>query len=135
VRCGAATGRAWGLANIAVTVGRRPFLADFEAPWIESRRAALRALLVRALACLAQVSRVNREPSLAIQYTSEILDLEPFRETAYQELMRLHAASGNRAEALRVFARCRELLRDELGASPSPRTEAVFLEILREGST
>jgi DNA-binding SARP family transcriptional activator len=49
--------------------------------------------------------------------------------------MRLHAASGNRAEALRVFARCRELLRDELGASPSPRTEAVFLEILRDGAT
>lgn len=127
-------GGAWGSANVAVAVGRRPFLSDFEAPWIEARRAALRALLVRALACLAAVSRINGEPSLAIQYTSEILDLEPFRETAYQELMRLHAASGNRAEALRVFARCRELLRDELGTSPSPLTEAVFLEILRDGS-
>jgi hypothetical protein len=32
-----------------------------------------------------------------------------------------------------VFARCRELLREELGASPSRQTEAVFLEILRAG--
>jgi DNA-binding SARP family transcriptional activator len=32
---------------------------------------------------------------------------------------------------LRVFARCRKLLRDELGASPSPQTEALFLKILR----
>jgi DNA-binding SARP family transcriptional activator len=43
----------------------------------------------------------------------------------------LHAAAGDRAEALRVFAKCRELLRDELGVSPSPQTEAVYLKILR----
>jgi DNA-binding SARP family transcriptional activator len=124
---------AWANANIAVTIGRRPLLADIEMPWIEGRRAAHRALLVRGLECLADVSRANGEPSLAIQHTAELLEIEPFRETAYQQLMRLHASSGNRAEALRVFARCRELLREELGASPSPATEAVFLEILRAG--
>lgn len=48
------TAAAWGLANIVVAVGRRPFLTDVEAPWIETRRAAQRALLVRALACLAK---------------------------------------------------------------------------------
>jgi DNA-binding SARP family transcriptional activator len=128
------TGPAWALANIVVAITRRPLLADLEAPWIETRRSAQRSLLVRGLECLAEVSRANREPHLAIQHTAEILDLEPFRETAYQRLMQLHAASGNRAEALRVFARCRELLRDELGTSPSPATEAVFLEILRDGT-
>ena len=45
--------------------------------------------------------------------------------------MRLHFVIGDRAEALRVFGRCRDLLRDELGTSPSPQTEALFLEILR----
>lgn len=45
--------------------------------------------------------------------------------------MRLHSRAGNRAEALRVFGRCRELLREELGTSPSPQTEAVYLEILK----
>ena len=59
--------------------------------------------------------------------------LEPFQETAYQHVMRLHARMGNRAEALRVFGQCRQLLREELGTSPSPQTEAVFLEILRAG--
>jgi hypothetical protein len=32
---------------------------------------------------------------------------------------------------LRMLLRFGELLRDELGASPSPETEALFLEILR----
>jgi SARP family transcriptional regulator, regulator of embCAB operon len=45
--------------------------------------------------------------------------------------MKMHAAAGDRAEALRVFAKCRALLRDELGISSSPQTEAVYLKILR----
>jgi DNA-binding SARP family transcriptional activator len=133
LRRGEATS-AWANANIAVTVGRRPLLPDLEMPWIEACRTTQRAQLVRALECLAAVSGANREPALAIQYTSEVLALEPFRESAYRRLMRLHAESGNRAEALRVFARCRDLLRAELGTNPSPATETVFLEILRNGA-
>jgi len=44
---------------------------------------------------------------------------------------RAHAAAGNRAEALRVRAKCRKPFRDELGAEPLERTAAVFLSILR----
>jgi DNA-binding SARP family transcriptional activator len=125
------TAAAWSLANIAVIVSRRPFLADVEAPWIEAQRNTLRTMQMRALQCLVTVSAGNGEPLLAIQHAAEMVELEPFRETAYQLLMKMHAAAGDRAEALRVFAKCRELLRDELGVSPSPQTEAVYLEILR----
>jgi DNA-binding SARP family transcriptional activator len=122
---------AWSLANVAVVISRRPFLPDVEAPWIESQRAALRTLQMRALQCLVSVSATNHEPLLAIQHANEMVELDPFKETAYQMLMKMHAAAGDRAAALRVFARCRELLRDELGVNPSPQTEAVYLEILR----
>jgi DNA-binding SARP family transcriptional activator len=122
---------AWGLANVAAVISRRPFLADAEAPWIEAQRNALRVMQLRALQCLVTASANNGEPLLAIQHAAEMVELEPFRETAYQLLMKMHAAAGDRAEALRVFGRCREVLRDELGVSPSPQTEAVYLEILR----
>jgi SARP family transcriptional regulator, regulator of embCAB operon len=79
---------------------------------------------------LSAVTMQNGERELALQYAHEIVALEPFRETGYQQLMRMHAEMGNRGEALRVFGRLRELLRDELGTSPSPQTEAVFREIL-----
>jgi SARP family transcriptional regulator, regulator of embCAB operon len=125
---------AWSSTNIAVSVARRPFLGDEEAPWIEAQRRKLRALLARGLHCLSTVSAANSEPALAVQYANELIALEPFRETAYQQLMRLHTQMGNRAEALRVFGSCRDLLREELGASPSPETEALFLEILRATS-
>ncbi len=122
---------AWSLANVAVVISRRPFLPGAEAPWIESQRNALRGMQMRALQCLVTVSANNGEPLLAIQHAAEMVELEPFRETAYQLLMKMHADAGDRAEALRVYAKCRALLRDELGVSPSPQTEAVYLEILR----
>ena len=125
------TAAAWSLANVAVVISRRPFLPDVEAPWIESQRTTLRNLQMRALQCLVMVSANNSELRLAVQHAAEMVDLDPFKETAYQLLMKMHAAAGDRAEALRVFAKCRELLRDELGVSPSPQTEAVYLEILR----
>ena len=39
--------RAWGCANVGVSIARRPFLAQEEAPWIEAQRVRLRALLAR----------------------------------------------------------------------------------------
>jgi DNA-binding SARP family transcriptional activator len=126
--------RAWSLSNVVVSIARRPFLPDEEAPWIENRRSKLRTLLARGLQCLSTISATQGEESLALQYANEIVEIEPFRETAYQHLMRLHVQMGNRAEALRVFNCCRELLKEELGASPSPETEALFLRILRDGT-
>lgn len=126
--------KAWGCANVVVNICRRPFLLDHDAPWIETHRAAQRTLLTRGLQCLAGASQARGHFGLAIRYATEVLDLEPFRETEYRRLMQVHAAMGNRAEALRVFERCRHLLREELGATPSQETEAVFLVILSAGS-
>jgi len=50
---------------------------------------------------------------------------------ACQMLMRAHAAAGNRAEALRIYARGRTLFKDELGSEPSDTAPAVFLDILK----
>jgi pentatricopeptide repeat protein len=61
----------------------------------------------------------------------EALRLEPFRESTYRTLMRAHAAAGNRAEALRVYQRCRDLLAEELGVDPSGETEGLYLGMLR----
>lgn len=123
----------WGHVVGAVVIARRDFLPGEDAPWIEARRAKLRSLLLRGLHTLSRISAANGEQSLALQYATEMVELEPFQETGYRYLMWLHADMGNRGEALRVFAKCRELLRDELGASPSQETEAAFLKILRAG--
>ena len=42
-----------------------------------------------------------------------------------------YVTMGNGAGALRAFADCRERLRDDLGASPSPSLERLHLAVLR----
>ena len=125
---------AWSHAVALVVIAKRPFLPGEDAPWIEARRARIRSLLVRGLHVLSRVTAANGEHALALQYAAEIIDLEPYQETGYRHLMQMHAEIGNRAEALRVFGKCRELFREELGADPSQETERVFLEILRAGN-
>ncbi len=122
---------AWGWAQAAYQISRRSFLMGEEGPWVTAKRSELRDVLVRAHECLSEPSIWHTEPEYAVKHAREAVALEPFRETGYQLLMRAHTAVGNRAEALRVYERCRSLLSEELGVSPSSQTEAVYLEILR----
>ena len=122
---------AWGWAQVAYQISRRPFLMGEEGPWVTLKRSELRNVLLRAHECLSEPGIWHKEPASAVKHAKEAVAIEPFRERSYQLLMRAHAAVGNRAEALRVYERCRRLLSEELGVPPSPQTEAVYLDILR----
>jgi DNA-binding SARP family transcriptional activator len=124
---------AWSDANVAAAIARRSFLRDEGHPWVHQQRTIIARVLRRALLALSVASAANREYELGIQHAAEALAAEPFDELACQTLMRAHAAAGNRAEALRVYADCRKLFRDELGTEPSEKTAGVFLGILRGG--
>ncbi|HET9255184.1 MAG TPA: AAA family ATPase, partial [Pseudonocardiaceae bacterium] len=52
------------------------------------------------------------------------------REQAYQRLMRLHAARGERARAVGVYHVCAATLDRELGVAPSAATRAVYQGLL-----
>jgi DNA-binding SARP family transcriptional activator len=54
---------------------------------------------------------------------------EPLRETAHANLIRVHLAEGNRAEARRAFERYRELLHVELDVAPSRRLQALVQDL------
>jgi DNA-binding SARP family transcriptional activator len=123
---------AWASANVAAAITERSFLPDEDRAWVRYQRAQVQRVWRRALLVLSAVSVHKGEHELGIQHAADVLAAEPFDELACQALMRAHAAAGNRAEALRVYANCRKLFRDELGAEPSPQTSAVFLSILRE---
>jgi DNA-binding SARP family transcriptional activator len=121
---------AYAPAAVAAAILRRPFLPGMEGDWVERRRDALRRLLVRALDVLAEVHAANGEQALAVRVAEQAVSLEPFRESGYRRLMRLHHGAGNRAEALRVYRRCQRLLAEELGTAPSPETEAALARMV-----
>ena len=116
---------AWGPGNIAASIAGRTLLPGVELEWVTRARATLRDVRVRSLACLASAALANAEWPLAVQFARMQIDLEPFRETGWQQLMQSLARGGNRAEALRAYADCRALLDKELGVPPSKETDAI----------
>ncbi len=122
---------AYGPSAVAHHIARRPFLPGDDAHWVERQRDRLKNVLVRALECRAEVYLWNGEQQLAVEAAREAVAMRPFRESGWRLLMRAHAAAGNGAEALRTYERCRRLIAEELGASPSPETRAVHTELLK----
>lgn len=119
-------------AKRAAELARATVMPGETADWIERCRDEQRAVLVRALAVLADALEATGDRRGAIGHATEAVTLEPYRESGYVQLMKLQLASGDRAEAVRTYERCRALLAEELGVDPSPQTEAVYLEALRD---
>ena len=57
------------------------------------------------------------------------LESDNLAESFYRGVMRALAATGDKAEALNAFRRCRELLSIVLGVKPSAETERLYREI------
>ncbi|WP_460395590.1 ATP-binding protein [Actinophytocola sediminis] len=55
----------------------------------------------------------------------------PLREPLWERLIRALVGAGRNAEALSVFARCRDLLAEQLGVEPNARLRQLHLELLR----
>lgn len=123
--------RARAAAGSAESLARRPFLPGEDGTWVEETRRDLADTRERALNVLADACLRSSAVREAATWAEELIALSPFREAGYRRLMEAHVAAGNRAEALRVYEQCRKLLAEELGAYPSPESEAVYLEILR----
>jgi DNA-binding SARP family transcriptional activator len=120
-----------GEALVAAAIARRPFLPGDDGDWVAQWRARLHDLRVRALSCRAQAAIANGDPAPAALDAELVIELEPYREAAYVLLMRAQAAAGSRAQALQTYDRLRTLMAENLGSSPSPVSEAAYLEILR----
>jgi SARP family transcriptional regulator, regulator of embCAB operon len=114
----------------AASLARPSFLPGEEGAWVDAKRRELSDNFRRALSCLAEASLRSGDEVESVKWAEETIALEPYRETGYRHLMAAHAAAGNRAEALRVYERCRRLLATELGAYPSPETESIYRELL-----
>lgn len=117
-------------AESAESLARRPFLAGEDGTWVEQNRRDLADIRERALSVLADACLRSGAAREAAKWAEELIALSPFREAGYRRLMDAHVVAGNRAEALRVYEQCRQLLAEELGAYPSPETESIYRELL-----
>jgi DNA-binding SARP family transcriptional activator len=122
----------WGPARVAQHIAARGFLAGEDAPWVVEVRNRLEGIHLRSLELVAEacLGIGGGELDTAERSTRTLVARAPFREAGHRLLMQVLDARGNRAEALQAYEELRTLLRDELGASPSPATQDVHRRLL-----
>src|SRR5262249_19371415 len=64
-----------------------------------------------------------------LRFALEQLQLEPWREEAHRQVMRLLSRTGERSAALAQYAACRRTLAAELGLDPARETTALYERI------
>ena len=100
--------------------------------WVLLKREHLHRLVMEALGWLTAGYERRGEYAQGLRYAWRQVALDPWREEAQRQVMRLLALSGQRTAALAQYRVCCELLDKELGVEPAAETGALY-EQIRQG--
>ena len=112
------------------------FFVDESVPfedWTLLLRERFHRLALDALYHLAKHHERRRDYDRARRYARRQIEMDPWREEAHQQLMRLLARSGQRSAALQQYETCRRILAGELNVEPHQETTALYERILAAG--
>lgn len=120
----------------AATLYQGDFLAGFYVresatfeEWVVLQREHYHRQALELLCVLADHHEAQGSHEQARHFAWRQIELEPWREEAHRQVMRLLAQSGQRAAALVQYERCRAILAAELGVEPDPETTALYEQI------
>ena len=116
----------------AIGLPRGAFLEGFwlrDAPafddWVRSQREYWHLHTNEIFDRLSHLQFEAGELESAIETVNRWLILDPLQEDAYQRLMRLHFAAGDRSAALHAYDTCQVMLSTHLQTGPAPETVAL----------
>jgi DNA-binding SARP family transcriptional activator len=115
----------------AVRLYRGPYLPEADGTWAWPERERLRRVYLEAILRLAEFCLERSEHQAALDYCQRALAEDPCLEAAHRLAMRVHEAAGNRAAVARQFERCRQVLLNEIDASPSSQTLELYERLMR----
>jgi DNA-binding SARP family transcriptional activator len=119
----------------AVQLYTGELLEGFYDDWALRERERLRSLYLSSLQRLIEYYQQQGMYAESLACGQLILQTDPLREDIHRALMRLHAAQGERALAMRQYEVCRDLLAGELGIVPLAETQTLYAQIrLVDGS-
>jgi LuxR family transcriptional regulator, maltose regulon positive regulatory protein len=107
------------------------YLPGIDETWVLPERERLAHMYENALLYLADLNLKNGQLSTALDHCQRVLMEDSCLEAAHRLAMRIHAQMGNRAALARQYERCRQSLEDEIGAQPSPQTQALYESLIK----
>ena len=114
----------------AITAYQGLYLPDVGGTWVVSERERLRQNYITASLELAKIDLDAAEFHDALETTDRLITEDPCLEEAYRIAMRIHAAAGNRAAIAYQYQNLCQALYSEIGAQPSPQTEALYNSLM-----
>jgi DNA-binding SARP family transcriptional activator len=116
-------------ADILTLARQLPFPEDPYAEWAEPVRTEVQVAAVNALLRTSECA-LSDDPARSLRLAQEAIDLNPFLESGYRAAMTAAIALDRQDDALRIFERCRQLLDEELGVTPSAELIRLKREVL-----
>ena len=98
--------------------------------WILQERERLSQMYQGVMEKLLCLQEKEGDFQGAIRIAQRLLREDPLQEASYRHLMRLYAANGNRAAAVRVYQNCVAALERELAVEPGPATRRVYEQLI-----
>jgi DNA-binding SARP family transcriptional activator len=117
---------AMALAKMAMDVYRGHFLAfDEDQAWTTPYRERLRNRYLSLVTRLGEYLKETGNWEKALEVFQRALEIDPFAEEIYQQLMICYRHLNEHAEAVTAYERCKKTLHAS-GIQPSAKTEAIY---------
>lgn len=120
-------------AESVLRLAQGELLADDPyAIWAIRARDRFRREFVPVCVHAAELAAGAGDALRAERFARAAIDRDPGSEAAVQQLMRARWSSGDRSEALRLYAGLRERLLEDVGDEPRASSRELYLAILRD---
>ena len=103
-----------------------------ESSWANPLREKLHNKFIKSIISINNYYEQNRQYNKAIEYYQKGLEVAEITEEFYQGIMYCYQKLNRRSEAISVYNRCKSLLSTVLSINPSPKTEALYQELIRK---
>lgn len=120
------------LLRRALALYRGDFLRSIEMPWVQRRREELRQTYGEALVALARSTERQGEMHRALGFYLRAATTNRQREDLAHHIMRLYRTLGMHQDALLVYDRLEQQLKNSLGVTPGPTLQGLAETIRAE---
>ena len=98
--------------------------------WIQPERERLKQSYIQLLEELVGILEADGDIDQAILSTRQLIRRDNIAERYYQTLIGLYISKGNKAQAVRTYHQCVEILEKEMGFDPSSETQKLYKQIM-----
>jgi two-component SAPR family response regulator len=114
----------------ALTLYKGPYLPKIDYEWVLVQRENLHQKFLEISSNLIDLLIETKQYQQAIVYSQHAIEIDPCSEAAHRSAMIAYSAMGDKAGMVRQFDKCKKLLLNDLGVTPSPQTENLYRTLI-----